>query len=378
MGLIITPQADIDAYFASEATNQSSLKNLEGGLGGFMANLAKNKKDLEENKPTPDYFLVGGAVDCILTGEKGEFEKQYYVSNLTKMPSEVEIKIVESVFNELANADMLDQVNYGDCYDSILAAADSVKNGDKIGWQNNWKADTRVAKLIIAGLEYFDDLKASFGLKIISSEMRENIDRIVNSLKFNAKTKKYFDRDLQADQEHMDFYYQLPMYFTYKGVECKALMDLVVVHKNPKGEIIRIEPIDLKTMSGNTLQFTGKVKQHRYDIQAAWYTMALAKHFDFPEEKIDPFKFVVESTTGVGTPLVFEITPQTLIHGKEGAPEGWFISDNGERDLYYPARKGFEELMAEYIFYQEQGFKEDIIFEKYPDVILIDWLKGIV
>ena len=143
MGLIITPQADIDAYFASEATNQSSLKNLEGGLGGLLANIAKRKKDIEEDKPTPDYFLVGGAVDCILTVEEGEFDKQYYVSKLTKMPSEVEVKIVESVFNELAKADMLDQVQYEDCYDSILAAADSVKNGDKIGWQNNWKSEKR-------------------------------------------------------------------------------------------------------------------------------------------------------------------------------------------------------------------------------------------
>jgi hypothetical protein len=379
MGLIITPQVEIDAYFADKDTvNQSSLKDLEGGLGALLAKISKRKKDEEENKPTPDYFLVGGAVDCILTGEKGEFDKQYYVSKLTKMPSEVEIKIVESVFNELANADMLDQVEYEDCYDSILAAADSVLNGDKIGWQNNWKNDTRVAKLILAGTDYFKDLKESYGLKIISSEMKENIDRIVNSLKFNAKTKKYFDRELQASQENIDFYYQLPMYFTYEGVECKALMDLVVVHKNEEGVIIKIEPIDLKTMSGSTLTFVSKIKQHRYDIQAAWYTMALAKHFGFPEEEIEAFKFVVESTTGVGTPLVFEITSQTLNHGIFGALEGWFLSENEERELYYPAIKGYVQLMKEYIYYQDQGFKEDIIFEKYPDVIQIDWAKGIV
>lgn len=372
MGLIITPQADIDAYFASEATNQSSLKNLENGLGGFMAAIAKRQKEKDENAPTPSYFLVGGAVDCILTGEDGEFEKQYYVSKLAKMPSEVEVKIVDIVFNELANADMLDQVTYEDSYDAILAAA------NEVGWQANWKADTRVAKLVIAGAEYFEDLKESFGLKIISTEMHENITRIANSLRFNPKTKKYFDRELQAEQENMEFYYQLPMYFEYEGVECKALMDLVVVYRNDKGEIVKIEPIDLKTMSGSTLGFVSKIRQHRYDIQAAWYTLALSKHFNFPMDKIDPFKFVVESTTGVGTPLVFEISRNTLDHGKNGAPEGWFISDNEERDLYYPEQKGYVQLMEDYVYYQEQGFKEDKIFDKYPDIIQVDWTKGIV
>jgi hypothetical protein len=372
MGLIITPQADIDAYFASEDTNQSSLKNLENGLGGFMAIITKKKKDELEGKPPPDYFLIGGAVDCILTGEAGEFEKQFYISNLAKKPTEVEVKIVDIVFNELAKADMLSQVTYEDSYDSILAAA------NEVGWQNNWKADTRVAKLIIAGAEYFEDLKKSFGKKILSTEQNENINNIVNSLKYNPKTKKYFDRVLQEDQDDMDFYYQLPIYFSYLGQPCKALMDLVVVHKDTEGVITKIEPIDLKTMSGNTLGFVGKVRQHRYDIQAAWYTLALSEYFSFPVGKIETFKFVVESTTGVGTPLVFEITRQTLIHGKEGAPEGYFISDTEQRELYYPARKGYKELMAEYIFYQEQGFKEDIIFEKYPDIVIIDFTRGIV
>lgn len=373
MGLIITPQADIDAYFASEAINQSSLKNLENGLGGLLASVAKRKKDKEENKPTPDYFLIGGAVDCILTGEEGEFEKKYYVSTLEKKPSEVEVGIVESVFTELLGNNVpLEDNEFSDNPDAILAAA------NEAGWQMRWKTETRVAKLIAAGEEYFEDLKDSLGMEILTSEMRENIDRIVNSLKFNPKTKKYFDRELQAAQENMDFYYQLPIYFTYEGVECKALMDLVVVHKNAKGEIIKIEPIDLKTMSGSTLTFVSKVKQHRYDIQAAWYTMALAKHFNLSEDKIEAFKFVVESTTGVGTPLVFEISEDTLNHGRYGAEEGYFVSEDGMRDIYYPPRKGYKQLMGEYVYYQEQGFREDIIFEKYPDIIQIDWLKGIV
>ena len=373
MGLIITPQADIDAYFASEDTvNQSSLKNLEGGLGGLMASIAKKKNDKIEGKPTPEYFLVGSAVDCILTGEIGEFEKQYYVSTLEKKPSDAEVLIVNQVFDELVREEVeIDLPLTG--YLEMLAIAITDQQ-----WYKGNPGEKRTQGLLDRCAPYFEDMKESLGMKILTSEQYNNINNIVNSLKFNPKTRKYFDRELQESQKHIDFYYQLPIYFTYMGEECKALMDLVVVHKNPEGKIIKIEPIDLKTMSGNTLGFVNQIRLRRYDIQAAWYTMALAFHFDFPLGEIDAFKFVVESSTGVGTPLVFEISSATLKHGQFGAPEGYFVSDDGQRDLYYPERKGYTQLMSEFIHYQNTGFREDIIFEKYPDIVSVDWTKGII
>jgi hypothetical protein len=377
MAVIITSQEDIDAYFESPAVNQSSLKDLEGGLGGFLAKIAKKAKDKEENKPTPEYFLVGGAVDTILTGEEGEFEKQFYVSNLTKKPSEVEMAIVTAVFDEMVAADVIDQVGFEDCYDSIIIAADEVMNDGKKGWQNNWKTETRFAKLVTAGTEYFEDLKKSIGKKILDSETRMKIDRVSTSLRNNDRTAKYFDRGTQAQFENIDFYYQLPIYFSYKGVDCKALMDLVVVHKDDKGNIIKIEPIDLKTMSGNTLDFVSKIKQHRYDIQAAWYTQAIIQHFNVSATIVELFKFVVESTTNVGTPLVFKVTPELLAHGQTGSPAGVFKATTGGRELHYPQKKGFVQLMEDYIYYQNQGFQQDKILDKI-DIILIDWNKGIV
>lgn len=372
MAIIISSQSMVDDYFESEDVNQSSLKDLAGGLDAFLAAIAKKKKDKEENKPTPDYFLIGGGVDTILTGEEGEFEKQYYVSTLEKKPSEAEIQIIGSVFDELAGNNVVDQVNFEDCYDAILAAA------DEFGWQRNWKAETRVKKIVEKGTEYFEDLKSSLGMKILTSEMRQRIDNVVTSLKNNPRTKKYFDRELQAEQENMDFYYQLPIYFTYEGVDCKALMDLVVVHKDNDGNIIKIEPIDLKTMSGNTLQFNSKIKQHRYDIQAAWYVHALQQHFGCSEDKIMPFKFIVESTTNLGTPLVFEITEETLAHGQLGSGILTIQDQVSGRALYYPAVKGYKQLMADYIYYSNQGFQEDKVLENNPGIIKIDYLKGIV
>lgn len=371
MGIIIATQEEINDYFETESVNQSKLKPLIGGLDGYMAEIAKKRKEKEENKPLPDYFLIGAAVDCILTGEEGEFEKQYYVSTLDKTPSEVEIQIIESVFNEMVDNDVIQDVEFEDCGIAILAAA------DEFNWQGRWKAETRVEKIKLVGTTYFNELKNSIGLQIISKEMKNKIDSIVMSLTTNHRTKKYFNRELQMEMENMDFYYQLPIYFTIEGVECKALMDLVVVHKDSNGNIIKIEPIDLKTMSGNTLQFVSNVKKHRYDIQAAWYVKALSEYFKCDESVIEDFKFIVESTTNVGTPLVFKITKDMLAHGKFGSPQGSFIDPNTGRELFYPEVKGYSQLLKDYNYYYERDFKEDKIIET-NDIITIDWVKGIV
>ena len=126
-------------------------------------------------------------------GEEGEFEQQYYVSPLEKKPSEVEIKIIESVFHELVDAGVIDQVEYEDSYDSILAAA------NEMNWQMRWKSETRVSKLIEAGREYFEDLKNSLGMKIITSEMKNRIvhaalmiSKLLNeAFKQDSKTKPW-------------------------------------------------------------------------------------------------------------------------------------------------------------------------------------------
>ncbi len=372
MGLIIASREQIDKYFASDALNQSTLKSLQGGFGVFMADAAKKQKEKEENKPTPEHFLIGSACDTILTGEDGEFEEQYYVSTLDKKPSLVEMAIFDRVFHELESEGMLDTVPWENCDNAILIAA------NEIGWQTNWKDETRIKKLLIAGETYFEDLKAGSGKEILTTVQADTIKRICDSLRTHFRTKKYFDRSLQAELEHIDFYYQLPIFFEHEGVECKALMDLVAVHRDPETlRITEIEPIDLKTMSGAVMAFPSQLRLRRYDIQAAWYVLALSKHFDVQYEVISKFKFVVESSTSVGSPLVFEITNDTLIHGITGAPEGTFKSECKTRDLYYPEQKGYSQLFKEYQYYVNQGFRQDMLLDEKSSVITLDYTKGL-
>lgn len=372
MAVIIGTQKQVDDYFESENVNQSTLKSLDGGLDNYLAEIAKKEKEKEENKPIPEHFLIGGAVDTILTGVEGEFEKQYYVSNLEKKPSDAEMAIVRQVFDELVENNIkIDMPLTG--YTEMLAIAIVDQN-----WYGGKPGEKRTAGLIDRCGEYFEDLTNSVGKKILTATMKNTIDAIVMSLTTNPRTSKYFNREMQSEQTNMDFYYQLPIYFTYEGVDCKALLDLVIVYKDDSGNIISIEPIDLKTMSGNTLQFIGKIKAHRYDIQAAWYNRAIIEYFKVSQEQIEPFKFIVESSTNQGKPLVFRISNNTLIHGRIGEREGIFSASEGPRQILYNEIKGYEQLMQDYIYYENQGWVQDKVLDKYPGVVEIDWTRGIL
>jgi len=371
MGIIIGTRAEVNEYFESPAINQSTLKMLTGGLDSMMAQLAKRKKDKEEGKPEPDYFTLGSAVDLILTGEEGEYEDAYYVSKMEKVPSEIERQIVDQVFNEVADTTK----SFGNWASEIVDAANTV------GWQKNWKDETRYNKLVDKCSEYFEEMCDAVDRKIISQETNQRILKIVDSLKTNERTNKYFDRDLQKlAGTTIDFYYQMPIYFTYslndEEIDCKALLDLCIVHKDKEGNINQVEPIDLKTMSGNTLDFAGNLKKHRYDMQAAWYSYALKQKFDIDETKIALFKFVVESTTNVGKPVVYQLTPKTIKQGEYGSAP-MFVGVSPSRQVKFDEIPGFLYLLSMYKYYEDQGFTTDKILVDNPGIIPLDWIDGI-
>lgn len=380
MGVIITKQAEIDSYFESQALGQSTLKKLLGGIDNFLANQNKGKELYYEEK---SYFIVGSAVDCILTGEEGEFDKQYYVSTLEKKPSDAEMSIVNRVFDELADNNIEIDLPLGDYMDMLMMAIVEAQ------WYKGNPGEKRIAGLLDRCSEYFEDLKRALGKQVMTSEQKTTIDNIVMSLKTNQRTSKYFDRENQ-ERLDVDFYYQLPIYFTHRGVDCKALMDLVVVIKD-NGNVVTVEPYDLKTMSGNTLGFLTSVKSHRYDIQASWYTLALGYWLinvlqvsNIEAVNIKNFTFIVESSTFPGTPLVYKLNNEFLDIGKSGRAAVKLVdtnlfSDNREADVTVAREiKGYEQLMDEFLFYEQNEWSEArVISEAKNGIIQLSW-DGII
>lgn len=410
MGVIITPQSEIDAYYASESLGQSKLKKLSRGVDNFK---------FEEDISSKPFIIFGKAVDTILTGEEGEFEKSFYVSSLEKAPSETVAGIILLVFdrikedyeNEVNSYPVTDAVEVKDNGDHIIIENDTLgfpllrktfvefvgylhdwesyilDACAKVNYQSRWGAEAKMKAICEPGNEYFQDLTKSSGKIIIDSNTHNKILNIVSSLKTHWRTSKYFDREFQSEFENVTFIYQMPIYFNYKGVECKALLDLVVVARDEEGKIISVEGIDLKTMSGNTTDFLSSIKSYRYDIQGAYYCQALNDYYAL-ENSIDvlkPFKFIVESTVTPGKPLIYEMSEALLEIGKLGrtpyiVADTSFLTLRPEQYIILPAIEGFDQLINLFIYHTENGWEMDkdiMEADNQNEHLIVDW-NGIV
>lgn len=375
MGLVITPQEKIDEYFESTALSQSQLKKLLIGIDAFLANEEEDKKLYYEEK---GHFIIGSAVDLLLTGEKEEFDNKYYVSMLDKKPSDVEMSITALVLRDVEDSYV--SANIPQDYQTLDKYPGSIQMAiEEHDWQRNWKLETRINKIIENCSEYFEDLKKGIGKQVLSTTEKKLIDDIVFSLRSNPVTGKYFDRNKLAKDTNITVYYQLPIYFYYNNIYCKALLDMLIVGKNDKGKIVMVEPIDLKTMNGSTLRFPNNLKSFRYDIQAAWYVEALIAidstfTLEITREMISPFKFIVESNSIPGKPLIYEIDDETLEIGKNGKPDIIIKRPNYAYDeLVQRGVKGFNELLDTYIYQNENDWQEEQIITKNKGVLKIGW-----
>lgn len=369
MGLIVTPQSEIDKYFTSPALSQSNLKELGYGLDKYLATIRKRE---EADDSVKNHFLFGGAVDCILTGEDHVFNEIYYTSNLLKKPSDAEVAIIDTVFNMVtavitSNVREIDNL---EVYRGFLDTA--VKQHD---WYKGEPGEKRMVGLIERGSEYFEDLKKAFGKKILTTTQKQMIDSVVHSFRTNPRTSKYFDRESLKDDVSVDIYYQLPIYFELKGIKCKALLDFLLVFKQ-NGIITSIQPFDIKTKQGYTIDFSSSAKSYRYDFQSAWYSDALLNPTAiFPEGfpklvdvELKPFTFIVESSTEPGKPLVFKTNESFIDAGRNGVvnPVTGKI-----------AVKGYHALLDEYNYYVKTEWKEEKIVTDNNGVLELSW-DGIV
>ena len=370
MSVIVATKEEVLEYYESSALGQSKLKRLLGDLGSFHK--------VEDS--SAEHFVIGSAVDCILTDSREAFEAEYYISGVEKLPSETVIGILQSVHQDLLQdyAEHLEVIQGQDEPLPVTSFVDFVgdlKNHstyildacDRAEWQPRWGADAKLKNIIEPGTEYFMDLCKAFGKRVISKTQAETIASIVISLCSNPRTSAFFDRVSFEALPHITIYYQFPIYFEYRGVQCKALLDMVIVERDIEGKILSITGIDLKTMNGNTYYFPSSIKARRYDIQAAWYTLALHLHFAVPDgsDVVKPFQFVVESTSFQGKPLNYIVAKSLLDMGRFGRraislhETDMFNGDDMASAIIQQQILGFEQLLDLYIYHSENGFNEE-------------------
>jgi len=404
MSVIISTQKEVQEYFDSPRLGQSKLKLLLGDLSFFD----------KEFDSSAEYFLIGSAVDCILTaGGEEIFDTIYYVSKIEKKPSETVVAILNLVHQQIltdyteylnsittlqSTTDWETDLSEQDLInitivDTLTDFAGELDNWstyildacEELQWQPRWGADAKLKNIIEPGTEYFKDLLNSFGKTILSATQNNLIKSIVLSLRTNNRTRRFFDLKSFSELPEIEVYYQFPIYFDYRGIECKALLDIVVVTRTIEGQITSVTGIDLKTMAGNTINFIHSVKQRRYDIQAAWYNLALSDYFALGEDSplLRPFMFVVESTSFVGKPIAFTTSESLLNIGRYGKRAVTLVDTNLFDKFVSNAvlRKeilGFEQLLDLYIYHTENGFDEEKELKEAGDKPLILEWDGII
>lgn len=393
----IAKKEEIVDYFNSPALGQSKLKKLLTGISNFHTE--------EESKA--NHFVIGSAVDCLLTGNPEDFEKIFYISTVSKKPSDTVVEILNLVHIMLLSdyaeyITVVDPIQFKEDHfevvqDSLEEAPAKTSFSDFVGslknwetyileackivdWNRTWGDAAKLKNIATEDNEvYFLDLCKAYGKTILDTAQKELIDSIVKSLQNNPRTRDYFDRAYLAENSLIQVFYQFPIYFTYREQECKALLDIVIVVRNSEGEILSVQGIDLKTTYENTYNFLSVLKSRRYDIQAAWYTIALQDYFAISLDKIFPFMFIVESTTSWGKPLVYALSSALLKIGKEGRKATSLVETNlqGEFNtaIIQKEVKGVDQLLDLYIYHNENGWALEKEIRELPtgEPLVIDW-----
>lgn len=356
----------IKQYFNSSAISQSQLKAILNGVGAFHT----IKKEGELYYEEKESLVIGSAVDCILTERNKDnyidlqsFLDNYYISVIEK-PSDTIMSIVQEIYSKVNKEDIAD---LNDIKYSILILG--VCNNHK--YQGNWKDETRVKKIQDDGALYWNELVKSDGKQILDRTQAIIVWNIVVSLLTHNHTRKYFEYSIDISVR-----FQLPIYFVYKDEECRALLDLVIIDFKNKCII----PCDIKTIGDYTGNFPNNAKRFRYDFQAAFYILALlswVKENHLEDFEIKDFKFIVESTTQQGCPLIYRFNKANYLSVLNGTPAEIVKTDFGNRKVM-PEIKGINqaiELLKWYKTYHPNMLYNKDIVEGDGELQLNIWVE---
>lgn len=324
-------------YFDDNSISYSQLRNLSVGPAYF-------KKIQEEEQEDKEHFIIGSCVDTLLT-EPDKFWEKYtleFSEVCEKVPTGQMKDYLE--FLLLGNTpeaayNFLKEQNGGKLRDNLEKFKEKAKEWEEYTIYLN--------KRNLFNKNCFIEHKQT-----LTNEQYSLISRIVQSLKTNRFTRKYFEIN-----DNIEIKSQLEIYWEYKGEKCKSKLDLVLIDHN----LMEIHTLDIKTTGKSPFSFNLSALQWRYDLQAAFYSTALywlinksnnEEWGKYKFYKIKPFKFIVESSKYPGLPLIYEASEKFLIGGAEGFTSG---------GRYY---KGFVQLMDEFKWYKDNNswdYPKDVI-----------------
>lgn len=288
---------DTIPYRQIKKMNQSYLKILLRDPGLFKATI-----DGKTVSKSADYFTLGSAVDVLTTEGLEAYNEQFVVC--TSMPSDSIKVVVDTVYERLVENNI--PLGILDDHHALIEYVTT-----ETGYQTNWKAPTRIAKVVTLGAKYFEFLKTA------GKRAKINVQDNLTALKcYEAVTGDWFYKELLS---RGTVQYKEVIQWEHKGIGMKSELDLIIKNEEDK----TIIPVDLKTTSSPIYNFSSSFWKYRYDFQASAYVLALEQKY--PGYTILPFRFVVVSTQFVTAPLIYELDPAVHEIGLNGGTleSGW-------------------------------------------------------
>ena len=296
-------------------------------------------------KEKKSYFDLGSLVDCtILTPQY--FDEIYAIYDKTINP---QVKILcEHI------------VNYNIDYSSYDIILEEIR---KLNIFNTIKKIETIKKKLEDEKfeEYINFYSNNKGKTIIDYNFYYKGIEIAASLLNSDFTKNYFQ-----EREGIEILTAQPIYWEYEDdnieygpINCKSLLDLIIIdHFN---NIIFVN--DLKTTAEYTSEFNKSIMKYRYDFQGAYYREAVKwwiknDRLDLKNYKVaKEFNLIVESTTKIGSPLVYKLNKSTLDRAKDGD----MYYERNQLKLLPGFKKALEDLKWHYIedkwFYTREQYE---------------------
>lgn len=306
----------IKQYYETDRISNSTL--------GRVENPKAFKKFKYDERDTP-FFRIGKALDSQLTDPES-WERDFVVLDYER-PTGKMYDFVLALPEGLTKSSPIE--------DFSLAREES---GYKYPLQwcvdNFWKTSDAVNF-------YNSRSLAKSGKILLSLSEYEGVMKAKESIMENDYISKFFySQFVQHELMH-----QIPIYFQYQGLECKALLDGALIDHKEK----TIQPFDLKTIGKSIYDFKDSFLRFGYYRQSAFYELAIKSKesplFNYIKSgyKVLDFIFiVVESYKESINPAVIYVTSAK---DRECGLNGGTVNNR--------KWKGINRLIEEYVFYKE-------------------------
>ena len=315
----------MNEYFQKKAISNSFLGMLSNPK---WVKMKADNPELEDEETS--YFRIGSAIDCLLTS-KERWETDFIVIKVNR-PYGFMAKFIDLLPPGLTPMSL-------DSYYKIAY--------DQSGYKMRLE---KVIEKFWASPELVDYYTLTRNLPssvtVLSVDEYDIVQKAVETIMSNEFVRKYFTKE-----EEKELLHQVPIYFELLGMECKALLDGILIdHKNKT-----IQPFDLKS-SRSASDFASSFLQFGYYRQAAFYNRALTlgnspvKLLILEEDyKVLPFRFIVVDNKKSGSfpAIIYEVAPNDLVCGLYGGYT--------EKGRYY---KGIIQLIEDYKWHLEKDYWE--------------------